>query len=332
MVTEARRGRELDRHAASILATLDRRRNRERLDRLAHVVRAEHPRAALERRDRGSQRRRERAGRRLRIAEHLAERALAREPDEHGAAERHERVEAAQELEVLVGRLPEADARVDADPLLGDAAARPRTRPAPRGRPTHRPRRRRIEGDLHRPRLALHVHETDDTRHASATTSAMLRVAAKRGDVVDDLGAELQRAPRDDGLGGVDRDRESREAPRAPARCARAPPRPRRGAAPGRVDSPPTSTSAAPSAASRLPWSTAAPGSTKRPPSEKLSGVTLSTPITDGRGQRSSNDVSAAIARSVAPSDRVARIDLHGHTWLEHAARSGSREASASRS
>ena len=39
-----------------------------------------------------------------------------------------------------------------------------------------------------------------------------------------------------------------------------------------------------------------------RPPSQKLSGVTLSTPITDGRGQRSSNDVRALMTGSVAPS------------------------------
>src|SRR5215469_2689558 len=55
------------------------------------------------------------------------------------------------------------------------------------------------------------------------------------------------------------------------------------GCAPGRVDSPPTSMSAAPSAAMRSPVSTAASTDAKRPPSEKESGVTLSTPITTGR-------------------------------------------------
>ena len=53
----------------------------------------------------------------------------------------------------------------------------------------------------------------------------------------------------------------------------------------GRVDSPPTSTIAAPSATIRLAASTATAGSRWTPPSENESGVTLTTPITDGRGE-----------------------------------------------
>ena len=49
--------------------------------------------------------------------------------------------------------------------------------------------------------------------------------------------------------------------------------------APGRVDSPPTSSRSAPSNASRRPWLTAASRSRKAPPSENESGVTLSTPM-----------------------------------------------------
>src|SRR5258705_10121202 len=44
----------------------------------------------------------------------------------------------------------------------------------------------------------------------------------------------------------------------------------------------------APSATIRLAWSSAAAGSRNRPPSEKESGVTLSTPITSGRPSASS--------------------------------------------
>src|SRR3984893_10725052 len=55
------------------------------------------------------------------------------------------------------------------------------------------------------------------------------------------------------------------------------------GSAPGRVDSPPTSMSAAPSAAMRTPCSTAAATETERAPSEKESGVTFSTPMATGR-------------------------------------------------
>src|SRR5215210_4920684 len=47
----------------------------------------------------------------------------------------------------------------------------------------------------------------------------------------------------------------------------------------GRVDSPPMSTRSAPSEARRRACATAASGSTNRPPSEKESGVTLTTPM-----------------------------------------------------
>ena len=57
------------------------------------------------------------------------------------------------------------------------------------------------------------------------------------------------------------------------------------GCAPGRVDSPPMSSEAAPWATSAMAWATAASGSAWRPPSEKLSGVTLTTPITRGGGR-----------------------------------------------
>ncbi len=56
------------------------------------------------------------------------------------------------------------------------------------------------------------------------------------------------------------------------------------GMAPGRVDSPPTSSQSAPSASRARPWAMAAAGSPNWPPSENESGVTLMTPITSGRG------------------------------------------------
>ena len=55
------------------------------------------------------------------------------------------------------------------------------------------------------------------------------------------------------------------------------------GSAPGRVDSPPMSRISAPSASSCRLCATAAPGSSHRPPSEKLSGVTLTIPMRRGR-------------------------------------------------
>ncbi len=49
--------------------------------------------------------------------------------------------------------------------------------------------------------------------------------------------------------------------------------------APGRVDSPPTSTMPAPASAIATPWAIAASGCCHRPPSLNESGVTLSTPM-----------------------------------------------------
>ena len=55
------------------------------------------------------------------------------------------------------------------------------------------------------------------------------------------------------------------------------------GSAPGRVDSPPMSRMSAPAARIASPWSMAAPWSRARPSPEKLSGVTLTMPMTSGR-------------------------------------------------
>ena len=53
--------------------------------------------------------------------------------------------------------------------------------------------------------------------------------------------------------------------------------------APGRVDSPPTSTMSAPSSIISSPRETARSGSSHRPPSENESGVTLRIPMTRAR-------------------------------------------------
>src|SRR5918995_3200693 len=66
------------------------------------------------------------------------------------------------------------------------------------------------------------------------------------------------------------------------------------GAAPGRVDSPPTSTIAAPSSTSRRAWRTASASSSNVPPSENESGVTLTTPMiwNGGIGERTVTNLS----------------------------------------
>ncbi len=66
--------------------------------------------------------------------------------------------------------------------------------------------------------------------------------------------------------------------------------------APGRVDSPPTSTMSAPRPRASRPWAMAASGSNHWPPSEKESGVTLTTPMTSVRSVTEQRRASAVAA------------------------------------
>ena len=140
----------------------------------ADVVHAQDRRAALVRRDRSCDARAHEVG----GAEPL-QRALAREADEHRPPEREQDVEPAHELEVVLDRLAEADAGVEADALLGDAL---------RDRECEALLEERgdLGGDvvvvrflLHRARRALHVHEAevrvrvcDDARRAPGRRAA----------------------------------------------------------------------------------------------------------------------------------------------------------------
>ena len=140
---------------------------------------------------------------------------------------------------------------------------------------------------LHRRRVALHVHEADvDARVRDDRRE--LRVAAERRHVVHHRRSECDRPARHLGAGGVDRDPARPTRSSSTGTTRRSSSASLTGSAPGRVDSPPTSTSDAPSASIRRAASAAASGEAYDPPSEKLSGVTLTIPITAGRGQRSS--------------------------------------------
>src|SRR4051794_33240589 len=127
------------------------------------------------------------------------------------------------------------------------------------------------------------------------------------------------------------------------------------GEAPGRVDSPPTSRTRAPSSASCKPWATAAPESRNSPPSENESGVTLTTPMTSTgsrllaggqlpegvlgdlgrrteaievrRGGRVVHDVELARPRqhAAAALDRDGALDRGGAAERDHVARRGLR-------
>ena len=98
----------------------------------------------------------------------------------------------AHELEVVLDRLPEADAGVEADELLAD----PRR---DREREPLLEERLHLGDDvvvdrvgLHRARLAAHVHQAEVGARVGDHPGE-LRVAAQRRHVVDELGAELER-------------------------------------------------------------------------------------------------------------------------------------------
>ena len=223
----------------------------ERLDVLADVVDAEDRGAALEGGDRGPHRRGRRARRASGSPRSLPSELLRESPTRTGRPSATSTSRPAHELEVLLDRLAEADARVEADPLLGDAGR-------DRERQPLLEERRDLRDDvvvarvaLHRPRLALHVHQAE-VGAGVGDDAGQLRIAAEGGDVVHQLGAERERA--------AARPRPSRCRSRraTPAQAlehrhdaAAAPRRATTPSEPGRVDSPPTSTIAAPSSSIR---------------------------------------------------------------------------------
>ena len=187
-------------------------------------------------------------------------------------------------------------ARLLPKPMPGSTRDRAGRRPRPPRR-ARRSRRARRPPRAPRPRSATSrcivagsPRRWPRTRPAPrrAATSASAGIAAEAGDVVHDRRARVERRLRDRGLPGVDGE------PRAEAlgerldrrpRCARISSATGTGAAPGRVDSPPTSSTcgavarAAPRPARRsASRSSGAASRRKRPPSENESGVTFRTP------------------------------------------------------
>src|SRR5205823_4427156 len=91
--------------------------------------------------------------------------------------------------------------------------------------------------------------------------------------------------------------------------------------APGRVDSPPTSTRSAPASRIATPWATAWSRSSHRPPSENESGVTLRMPITTQRPGSGNPPVTSAPVSSVA--DQREHLGPGRRRRPEHAADRG---------
>ena len=186
---------------------------------------------------------------------------LREAPTTSGRPSAAQLVEPAQQLEVVLDRLAEADPGVELDALLGHALG---------DRERHPVLEERLHvGDdvvvarvvLHRARLAEHVHQAA-VRAALRDQGGELRRGAKGGDVVDVGRAGVQGRPGHLELGRVDGDLRAEVA-----RCASITGTTRRsssssetGSAYGRVDSPPTSTMSAPSATRSRACSTARVG------------------------------------------------------------------------
>ena len=184
----------------------------------------------------------------LRIVQ-ATEQGLARDPDEDGKAERPDLGQATQGFEVLLPALAEADARIEHDVAVGDAGmAGDGERPLEEAQHVGDDVDRRVD------RLAV-VHHHDRSAVCGRDDWAMSGSRCRPQTSLTMRGARLQRALsrwrpcRCPSRSGRPERRESRGSP---AGCGPAPPRPLTGTWPGRVDSPPISTSAAPSATRRL--------------------------------------------------------------------------------
>ena len=194
----------------------------------------------------------------------------------------------------MLDRLAETDARIEQDLLLAHAARE-------REGQAFLQELEDLHDDivvarflLHGLGLPLHVHQADGAACLGDHVRHVV-VAAQGGDVIDDRRAGGQGAARHLRLDRVDADRHA-DAPASASTTGstrRSSSSGGTGSEPGRVDSPPMSTMAAPSRTSVRACSSAASAARKRPPSENESGVTLTTPMMAGNG-RSSEKVGAA--------------------------------------
>ena len=219
------------------------------------------------------------------------------------------------------------------------AGCRPprRRRPAPRGSRRRRAARRR--------RRARPASSSGRPAHASgrpagrtpAASGEARRVVGQRRDVVEEVGAGVEGGPRHRGVAGVDRDRQ-REALGAQRRdhrddARRSPPPP----APGRRRAGSTRRRCRgcrrPPRRAPAPGRAPAAGARCAPPSEKLSGVTFSTPISRGRSRARPQTGArgavrrAAIAGGSAAARHAAAARRRGGARRPRRTRAGRRRA-----
>ena len=269
-----------------LLVPVQRRPEGDRLPGLCHVMHPYHLRALAQSLERDGDRARHAVGRVGRVAER-ADEALARGAEEDRAAE------AVQQRRGR-GSARGCGRRVLPKPMPGSTRMRARGMPAASAAAT---RASRIVEDveehvvvggrvLHRLRVALRVHQADRAAGGSGDGEAV-GIVGERRDVVEEVGAGVEGGAGHGGVAGVDRDRQRRSprraARRSPGRRGRSP----RRAARGRRRGGSTRRRCRGCRRRPRPWrgrrASAPTGARCRPPSEKLSGVTLRTPMIRGR-------------------------------------------------
>ena len=225
-------------------------------------------------------------------------------PSRIGRPQRPQRAEVAEQRDVVVGGLPEPDARVDDERR---PAGRRHARPA-QGRP-------QVGDDLAHDvvvaGLGPVVHH--DERHAGARGQlGQSGVRAGAPDVVEQVRAGGQGGLGNDDLGGVDAQRRARAARReTAARTGMTRPissAASTGAWPGRVDSPPMSRRSAPSSTMRRACSTAA-ATGSAAPEQPVAGERVGRDVEDAHherpfapGERGRTDAGGLASEGVAES------------------------------
>ena len=169
----------------------------ERLPVLGDVMDAQHRGAARQRDHVGG----ERADEALvwSAADDPADERLARQPDEDGRPQPAEPLEVPDALVILLGRLAEAQARVEQDPAERNSGA---------GGEPQRPRKEALDvvEDVDRRVRRLAIVHDDHRRAGLGDRVGHAGIALKAPDVIDHRGAEACGGPRHRRLRGVDRE------------------------------------------------------------------------------------------------------------------------------
>ena len=258
--------------------------------------------AALSRRRNGNRLRPRLAGRRQLPARDPPDEALARSTDEKRHAEPMEQARMGDQSEVVGERLAEAETGICGDARTGECRRLPEPRcGAPDSRRPRAPRPRRSGCPAWSWARPAHASARRSCRSRPRPPGFRNRMSA-RDTSLKILAPALAAARITEALPRVDRNRPL-GSPRAldhrqdagELSCSTT------ASEPGRVDSPPMSTMSAPACGSSAAWVDRRSVVSRAPPSEKLSGVTLTMPMSTRRGRgRGPRRAAARAARADA--------------------------------